>query len=101
MAAPAALLYTTLGAFFGKFIETIVFRGLAALGIGIAVYSGMDTLVDTMKTYIQARFTDVNALIPQVFDLLVYIQIDVALQMVFSAFVAVTAIAPIRWVYKK
>jgi hypothetical protein len=97
---PAPLVAIFWSSFLGSMLPKIIFRGLAALGIGVVVYQGMDTLFQNGSTYIQGKFGDIQGVIPAVFELITYLKVDVALSMVIAAAISVTAIKPIRWVMK-
>jgi len=87
-------------AFIGSTIGTMAFRLFSALGIGVAVYAGVDTLVGNGQSYIQTQFASINSTIPAVFDTVAYLGVDKGLSMIFASAVAVTAIKPLKWVLK-
>jgi len=87
-------------AFLASTIGTLAFRLFSALGIGVAVYSGVGVLVGNAEAFVKARFSDINNTIPAVFDLMTFLGLDMALSMIFASMVAVTAIQPLKWVKK-
>lgn len=87
-------------AFIASTIGTMAFRLFAALGIGVATYSGSQVIISNAETFIKAKFADINSTFPAVFDLIVYVGIDQAFAIIFSAVVAVMAITPLKWVKK-
>lgn len=75
-----------LAALLGGFVTalgSIVGRILISLGIGFVTYQGFDVLLGFIKTRIQTEFAGLDPIILQVFSTL---QIDTAINILFSAF---------------
>lgn len=67
------LLYITSG---------VVFRALTSLGVGYMTYTGINALLDYIKTEIIETF---STLPPQIFSLVAYMQVGTAFNIILSA----------------
>ena len=87
----AGLLTTVLSYIAGA----IVVRALVSLGIGIAVFTGVNLLLDSLKTEIFTAINNAGALAPTVINVMGMLQFDVFINMIFSAYaIRLAFIAP-------
>jgi len=76
------LFFANLAAFFVAVIAPLALRVLAALGIGAAVYSGIDATTTALSDYAIAQ---VNGLPADIFGIVGLMKIDVALNIIVSS----------------
>ena len=83
MALQLALL--PIAAMFKTIAVLIFFRILFSLGVGIAVFTGFNFLLDQVKIEMFNSFSDAGALFPIVIDFLGLLQVDVFINLIVSA----------------
>lgn len=83
-------LFPLIAKFLALVISGLVFRALAALGFSYITYTGLGSVVDTIKSYAVGMFSAVPA---DVVHILGLAKIDVAFNIMLSAVVARLALA--------
>lgn len=72
-------------AFIKTAIVPIIFYILAAVGIGLVTYQGMDLLFNALQSEVQSRLSGLPSDMVQILGLL---KIDVAIQIIFASYVS-------------
>lgn len=83
-------LFPLIAKFLALVVSGLVFRALAALGFSYITYTGLGSVVDTIKSYAVSMF---SAVPPDVVHILGLAKIDVAFNIMLSAVVARLALA--------
>lgn len=78
-------LLPVLAKFLAMIVAGLVFRALASLGFAYITYTGLGSLVDTVKVHIVTMFGSVP---PAVSAILGMAKIDIAINIIISAIVA-------------
>lgn len=85
MAGPVVLLFPLIAKFLAMVVSGLVFRALFSLGFAYITYTGLGSLVDTVKGHIVILF---GSLPPAVSAILGMAKIDIAINIMISAIVA-------------
>ena len=85
MALPAIAFFPLLAKFLAMVVSGLVFRALASIGFAYITYTGLGSLVATVKGHIVTLF---GSLPPAVASILGMAKIDVAINIMISAIVA-------------
>ena len=83
-------LFPLIAKFLALVVSGLVFRALASLGFAYVTYTGLSSVVDTIKGYVVGLFSAVPADVIQILGLA---KIDVAFNIMLSAVVARLALA--------
>lgn len=83
-------LFPLIAKFLALVVSGLVFRALAALGFSYITYTGLNSVVGTIKSYVVGLFGSVP---PDVVQILGLAKIDVAVNIMISAVIARLALA--------
>lgn len=83
-------LFPLIAKFLALVVSGLVFRALASLGFAYITYTGLNSVVDTIKSYTVGLFSSVP---PDVVQILGLAKIDIAFNIMLSAVVARLALA--------
>lgn len=85
-----AFLFPLIAKFLALVVASLVFRALVSLGFAYFVYTGIGSVVTTIESYVHGLFSSVPADVVHIFALA---RVDVAINIVISAFVARLSLA--------
>ncbi len=74
-----------LGFLVSHVLTSFIFKLLGSLGIGYAVFSGIDVLMDTLNTYIQSQIANTGQLGPAIVQMLGVLRVADGLNLILSA----------------
>lgn len=86
-------LFVPIGVFIAAILSGVIARVLLTLGLGIATYYGVQTLIDKLNNYVAGAFGNVGSDVVQIVGLL---GLDEAMTVMLSAYVAVLTINGIQ-----
>jgi len=92
------IIFAAIAAFMAASIPGIVARALAAIGIGVLVYSGVQLSLDALKTHILGSFSSIGSDLAMLLGLMGF---DVFVSLILSANAAVVAMKIIGGTLKK